>query len=139
MLKTKTNSNGRRPQNIKSWISQQPMTGSFSNFELKHRELNWNHMLERKTTTNGNAHKISKIWISQQTQIEFSSNLRLKLRGPIQNQKCLKWRRAPIEEYLKLSKVEYLSNPCSDLLQVLNWGLEDQTKIQNALIEDHLQ
>ena len=34
-LKIKTTSNGRRPQNIKSGISQQPLIGSHSNFKLK--------------------------------------------------------------------------------------------------------
>ena len=32
--------NGRRPNNIKSWISQQQLIGSFSNFELKLRGPN---------------------------------------------------------------------------------------------------
>jgi hypothetical protein len=30
----KTTSNGRRPQNIKTGISQQPLIGPYSNFEL---------------------------------------------------------------------------------------------------------
>ena len=34
-----------------------------------------------------------KSWISQQLLIGSSSNFKLKLRGPNQNQKCLKWRR----------------------------------------------
>ena len=33
-LKWKKTSNGRRPQNIESWISQQPLVGSYSNFKL---------------------------------------------------------------------------------------------------------
>jgi hypothetical protein len=37
MLEMKTTSNGRRPQNIKSGISQQPLIGSSSNFKLKLR------------------------------------------------------------------------------------------------------
>ena len=40
MLETKTTSNGRRPQNIKSGISQQPLIGSFSNLKLKLRGPN---------------------------------------------------------------------------------------------------
>ena len=35
MLERKTTTDGRRPQNIKSLISQQPLTGSASN--LKHK------------------------------------------------------------------------------------------------------
>ena len=35
LLEIKTTSNGRRPQNIKSGISQQPLIGSYSNFQLK--------------------------------------------------------------------------------------------------------
>ena len=82
-------SNGRRPPNIKSWISQQPLIGSSSNFKLK-------------------------------------------LRGPNQNQKYLKWRRPPMEDDLKILKVEYLSNHWSDLPQILNWSSGDQIKIKNA-------
>ena len=37
IFKMKTTSNGRRPQNIKSGISQQPLIGSYSNFKLKLR------------------------------------------------------------------------------------------------------
>ena len=36
-LQWKTTSNGRRPQNIKSGISQQPLIGSYSNFKLRLR------------------------------------------------------------------------------------------------------
>jgi hypothetical protein len=38
----KTTSDGRRPQNIKSGIFQQPLIGSSSNFKLKLRGLNQN-------------------------------------------------------------------------------------------------
>ena len=68
-----TTSNGRRPQNIKSWMSQQPVIGPCSNFKLKLRWPNyivyctnsliktnsngrWPPMeddLQRKTTSNG--------------------------------------------------------------------------------------
>ena len=44
-----------------------------------------------------------------------------------------------MEDDLKILKVEYLSNHWLDLLQNLNWSLEDQTKIQNAWNEDNLQ
>ena len=37
MLETKTTSNGRRTQNIKRGISQQPLNGSFSKLKLKLR------------------------------------------------------------------------------------------------------
>ena len=36
-LQWNTTSNGRRPLNIKSWISQQPLIGSSLNFKLKLR------------------------------------------------------------------------------------------------------
>jgi hypothetical protein len=42
MIHMKTTTNGRRPQNIKSWISQQPMIRSSSNFKLKLRGPNQN-------------------------------------------------------------------------------------------------
>ena len=96
MLEIKTTSNGRRPQNIKSWISQQPLIGSSSNFKLKLRGLN-------------------------------------------QNQKCLKWRGPPMEDDIKISKVEYLRNHWSDLPKILNLSSGDQTKIKTAWNEDDLQ
>jgi hypothetical protein len=67
-------------------------------------------MLEMKTTSNGRRPGNMKRWISQQPLIESSSNLNFKLRGPHQNQNCSKWRRPPIEDELKILKVEYLSN-----------------------------
>ena len=85
MLKTKTTSKGRQPQNIKSWISQQP-------------------------------------------QIGFSSNLKLKLRGPNQNQKYSKQRQHPMEEDIKILKVEYITNRWTDFLKTLNLSLGNQTK-----------
>ena len=41
-----------------------------------------------------------------------------------------------MEEDLKILKVEYLSNFWSDLPQILNLSLGDQTKITNAWKED---
>ena len=74
------------------------------------RELNQNHMLERKTTTNGRQPQNIKSWISQQPLIGSFSNFKLKLRGPNLNKKGLNWRRPLIEDNLKISKVEYISN-----------------------------
>ena len=42
MLQLKTTSNGRWPQNIKNWISQQPIIGSSSNLKHKLRGPNQN-------------------------------------------------------------------------------------------------
>ena len=39
----KTTSNGRQHQNIKSWISKQPLIGSSLNFKLKQRGTNQNN------------------------------------------------------------------------------------------------
>ena len=41
-LNLKTTKNGRRPQNMKRWISQQPLIGFSSNFKLKLRGPNQN-------------------------------------------------------------------------------------------------
>ena len=43
-----------------------------------------------------------------------------------------KRRQPPMEEDLKILKVEYLSNHWLDFPQILNLGLGDQTKIKNA-------
>ena len=55
------------------------------------------------------------------------------------------WRRPLIEEDIKISEVEYLSNQWSDITQILNltsqiWNLSsgDQTELENASIEDEL-
>ena len=37
-LQWKMTTNGRRPQNMKSGIDQQPLVGSYSNFKLKLRD-----------------------------------------------------------------------------------------------------
>ena len=41
-LQRKTTSNGTRPENIKTWIYQQPLVGFSSNFKLKLRGPNQN-------------------------------------------------------------------------------------------------
>ena len=89
-------------------------------------------MLERKTTTNGRRPQNIKSKISQHPLIGFSSNLKVKLRGPNQNQKSSKGRQPPIEDDLKILKVEYLSSHLSDLSQILNLSSGDQIKIKNA-------
>ena len=68
-----TTSNGRRPQNIKSWIPQQPLIGSSSNFKLKLRGPNQNKkMLQMKTTCNGRRLQDIEIEITQQPMIRSS-------------------------------------------------------------------
>ncbi len=89
-------------------------------------------MLERKTTINERRPQNSKSSISQQPLIGFSSNFKLKLGGQNQNQLSLKQRRPPMEDDLRILKVAYLSNHWSDLPQMLNLSLGDQTKIKNA-------
>ena len=98
----------------------------------------WNY-LQWKVTSNGRHPSIIKSWISQQPLIGSSSNFRPKLRGANRIKKYLKWRRPPIEDDLKILKVEYLSNHWSDLPQILNLSSGDQTKIKNAWNEDDLQ
>ena len=85
-------------------------------------------MLEIKSTFNGWRPQNIKRWISQQPLIGSSSNFKLKFRGQNQNQKCLKLRRTPIKDNLKLLKVEYLSNCWSYLPPFLNLSSGDQTK-----------
>ena len=52
MLWMKKTYNGRRPLNIKSWISQQPLIGSYSKFKLNLRSSNQSlQMLPMKTTS----------------------------------------------------------------------------------------
>ena len=52
MLERKTIINGRRPQNIESSISQQPLVGFSSNFKLKLRGPNQNQKCLNKDDLN---------------------------------------------------------------------------------------
>ena len=90
-------------------------------------------MLEMKTTSNGRWPQNIKSWISQQPLIGSSSNFKLKLRGQNQNWNFLKWRQPPMEDDLKILKVEYLSNLSSDLPKMFNLSLGDQTKMEYCL------
>ena len=110
MLEIKTTSNGRQPQNIKSWIYQQPLIGSSSNFKLKLRGPN-QHQKSLKWRSSGD-----------QTKIKHSSN----------------GRRPPMEDNLRILKVEYISNHWSDLPEISNFMSGDQTKIYNTWNEDNL-
>jgi hypothetical protein len=66
MKTTLNDPHGRRPQNIKSGISLQPLTGSSSNFKLKLRGTNQNGiLLEIEMTTNGKRPQNIKSGISQ--------------------------------------------------------------------------
>ena len=83
-------SNGRRPKNIKSWISQQSLIGSYSKLKLKIRGPNQNwKLLAMKTTSNGRLPQNLNIGIYYQPLIGPSSTFKLKLRGPNQNWNCL--------------------------------------------------
>ena len=83
---------------------------------------------QMKTTSNGRQPQNIKSGISQQPLIGSFSNLKLKLRRPNQSQKCLKQRRPPMEDDLKILKVEYLRNHWSDLSQIWNLSSGDYTK-----------
>ena len=94
----KTTSNGRRSQNIQSWIFQQPLIRSSWNFKVKIRERKpkW-EIVAMKTTSNR--------------------------------------RRHPMEDDLKILKVEYLNNNWLNLLQIWNWAPGDQIKIKIKFFE----
>ena len=74
----KMTSTGRQPQNIKSWISQHPLIGSYSNFKFKLRGPN-----QIKNTQN----EVDLKW--KTTLIESSLTFQLKLKGLDKNKKML--------------------------------------------------
>ena len=77
----KMTTNERRPQIIKSEISQQPQISSSSNFKLKPRVPNQNgKLLEMKKTSNVRQPQKFKSGISQQTQTGSYLNINLKLK-----------------------------------------------------------
>ena len=77
----KTIPNGRRPQNIKSRISQQPYFGTYSNFKLNLRQPKQSlQTLKMKMTTHGRRPQNIKSGISQQQLFGSYSYFKLKLR-----------------------------------------------------------
>jgi hypothetical protein len=89
-------------------------------------------IVEMKTTSNGRRPQNIKSWISQQPLIRSSSNFKLMLRRPNKDIKYSKWRQPPLEDDLKILKVEYLSNHSLDPPHIFNLISGDQTKISNA-------
>ena len=86
----KVTSNGIRPQNIKSGISQQTLVWSFSNFKPKFEEPNGKQkLLEMKTTSNERWVPYIASEISQQPLIGSFSNFKLKFREPNRKWKLL--------------------------------------------------
>jgi hypothetical protein len=61
-----------------------------------------------------------KSGIYQQPLVWSYSNFKLKLWVQIRVYKGIKWRQPPVEDDLKIRKVEYLSNQWSDLTQIWN-------------------
>ena len=90
----KTTSNGRRPQNIKIGISQQPRTGSYSNFKLKLRwpnnifkSLKWRRPLMEDDL------KILEVECLSNHLLDLTQTLNLGLDDQTIFQKSSKWRR----------------------------------------------
>ena len=71
-----------------------------------------------KTANNGRRPQNNKSWISQQPLIGFLINFKLKLRGPNQNQTCLKQKRPLMEDDHKILKVAYISKCWLDFPQI---------------------
>jgi ribosomal protein L20A (L18A) len=132
----KITSNGRRPpmeddlqskmtQNKKSIISQQPLVGSYPYLTLNQMGSSQSvQRYEMKTISDGRRSQNMKSKISQQPLDRSCSNLKLKLMGS--NKSVQRYeikmtsnvRPTPMEDDLKIRKVEYLSNPWSDLTQI---------------------
>ena len=75
--------------------------------------------------------------ISQQLIIGSSLDFELRLRGNKLNlRRFLKWRRPPLEDNLKILKVEYICNHWWDCPQILNLSLGDHNKIKKSWNED---
>ena len=81
----KTTSKGRKPYNIKSWISQQPQIGFSLNFKITQRGPKQSYNLLEMKTFNGRRPQNINSWISQQPLVGSSSNFKLMLRGPKQS------------------------------------------------------
>ena len=77
---------GRRPQNIKTIIGQQPLVRSYPNFKLKIRGKNQSlQKLYIEDHPNGRRPQNIKSRISQKPLVGSYPNIKLKLRGPNQS------------------------------------------------------
>ena len=118
ILQSKTTSNPRQTpikdnlkykttSNIKGWISKKPLIGSSLNFKLKHLSQNgWNG----RTISIPRSLKIHNY---------------VKIINPA-NYPSINLNKSQL-------LIEYLSNPCLDLPEILNLSSGDQTKIKNWL------
>ena len=90
-------------------------------------DLQWKKNLQRKTTSIGRQPIVEDdLKISQQPLIGSYSDFKLQLIWTTIS-KSFKWRRPPIEDDLKILKVEYLNNLFLDHTQILNSSLNVQT------------
>ena len=87
-----------------------------------------------KTTLNGRQPENIKSGLYQQPLIGSYSNFKLKLRWSNNIfYKSFKWGRTPMEDDLKIFKVEYLNNHLMDRTQLLNISLDDQIIFYKSL------
>ena len=96
--------------------------------------INWG-CLKRKKTSNGRQPQYMKSRISQQPQLRSYSNLKLKPIGSNQSvqryqmKMTYNGRQSPLEDNLKIWKVEYINNHWSYLTQIWNLNYWDQTRV----------
>ena len=133
MIEMKTTSNGRRPKNIKSWISQQSLIKSFSNFKLKLRGLNQNRKcLKWRQPPKESDLKILKVkyisnpWPNLPQILNLSSVDKNKIN--MLEMKTTSNGRRP-----QILSIEYLSTHLSDLPQILNLSSGNQPKNKKRL------
>ena len=130
----KTTSNGRRPKNVKSWISQQSsLIESFSNFKLKLRGLNqklkclkWRQQPKEDDLKILKVKYISSHWLNLSQILKLSSGDQNKIN--MLEMKTTSNGRRP-----QILSIEYLSTYLSDLPQILNLSSGNQTKNKKRL------
>ena len=98
-LQRKTTTNGRRPQNMKSGISQQPLVGSYSNLKLKL----WDQIRVYKGIKSRRppAEDDLKIWKVEYFSFHWSDLTQIwnwSKYDQIRAYKDIKWRRPPKED-----------------------------------------
>jgi hypothetical protein len=132
---------------IESWLSQQPLVGSYPNFKLR---LRWPkqsvQILQLKMTSHGRRPQNIRSGISQQLLIGSYSNFKFQLILPKSIlYQSFKWWRHPTEDDLKILKVEYLGRPLLNHTQILSLSVYEQTifcqsfKWRRPLMEDALE
>ena len=149
----KTTSKGRQPpmeEDLKEYLSDhwsdlpQILNLWFGDQNQSHKYLKERYTLVKADLKILKVEYLSNHWLDFPQISNFSLGDQTKIKSG-QNKDNLKWkmttngRRPPMENNLKIFKIEYFRNHWLDLPRILNWSLVNWMKITNAWKEDNHQ